>query len=264
MLVITDFHNPLVEPCLLTMGNFDGIHLGHQSLLRYMQNLKGIKKDHKIVVITFINHPLEVLHPTHAPRMICCLEQKLLLLQEQGVDIVCLLEFTKELSELPYDIFIRDLKSSCNFTDLILGQGSSFGKDRQGIEENVKPLSEELGFACHYLPKYSQGDLTISSGNIRKLIQRGELKEVAKLLGRPYSLFVTLELSDQHFVVAGEDLQHLELPSPGTYNCKIIFSEKELPAIAYLEEDSRQIRISCDLLPEGAHGSQCEIAFSDK
>lgn len=264
MKVITDFSSPIREPCLLTMGNFDGVHLGHQSLLRYMQSLQKVKKDHLIVVVTFINHPLEILRPGTGPCMISCLEQKLILLEQQGVDVVCLLEFTKELSELPYDTFLQEVKRFCNFSDLILGEGSSFGKDRQGTKEAVKALSQELGFTCHYLPKYSQGSEVISSGNIRKLIQKGALKEAAQLLGRPYSLFVTLELREHDFIVAGEDLQNLEIPPTGAYNVKIMISGKELAATAYFEKHPLRIRISCDLLPEGAHGSQCEIAFSDK
>ncbi|HSW72215.1 MAG TPA: hypothetical protein VLG44_02255 [Chlamydiales bacterium] len=166
-------------PFALTLGFFDGVHLGHQKIF---QTLKALGMP--TAVLTFTNHPGSLIRGTQDPPLLNSAEQKLSLLQKESFDLVLALPFTQEIASLSYDQFLLKLKKKIPFTHLIIGKGDAFGKGRLGDE---KALSAMGDFKVVSIEK--EGN--ISSTLIRELILQGNLQQVKTLLGRPYSLYLT-------------------------------------------------------------------------
>jgi riboflavin kinase/FMN adenylyltransferase len=177
---------PLEKPCGLTLGTFDGVHLGHQALIKHLRS--KLPKECLLAVFTFSNHPSQLFTPNAPVPLIYSPLQKVKHLQECGVDLVILTPFTQEFAKIPFDLFLKELKSKLNMTHLVLGTGSTFGKGKEGDEIHVRRVVKELNIEVDYMNKTSYDNLPLSSGYIRTLIQQGHLEKVEACLGRPYSL----------------------------------------------------------------------------
>ena len=175
-------------PCAITIGNFDGLHTGHQFVLK---RLSGISHQNQIpsVVISFKNHPAEILRPERPICKICTNEQKIKIFEKKGIDTLILLPFTKELSELSVEEFISNLQKNIPFSHLILGWDATLGKNRHGNKEIVKDIAKKQNFQVEYLEQYKIDQTSVSSSAIRACIQEGNLQEAERLLGRPFSIY---------------------------------------------------------------------------
>jgi riboflavin kinase/FMN adenylyltransferase len=171
---------PLAGPIALTIGFFDGVHLGHQHLFQQL------KKYGTAAVLTFSNHPAEILRPQSTPPLIDTLEQKIRRLETNGIDLTLILPFTQELSSLSYDTFLKEVHHHLPFTHLILGEGSALGHQALGTEANIKALAKELHFEAIYLPKFFFEGEIVSSKKIRQLINTGNFEQAFRLLGRKF------------------------------------------------------------------------------
>jgi len=165
----------------LTIGFFDGMHIGHRALLRTLK-----ESGSHCTVLTFVNHPLKILKPD-APRpgLLTPWPLKLALMEQCGIDAAILLPFTLEFASTPYD----KLLDSFDLSHLILGQGSAFGKNREGNEKNMVNFAEKKKFSVQYISKSSLGGETISSSTIRSAITSGDLVLAARLLGRDHAFY---------------------------------------------------------------------------
>ena len=219
MEVFTNYHHlPLFKtPIALTIGSFDGLHLGHQKIFHTLKQLKE-KHSGSTVVITFSNHPIEVLKSITVPK-ITPLEEKLALLKDFGVDTVILLEFSQELQNLSYDTFIKNLRETIPFTHLILGHGSTLGHNKEGNESRIKELANFLKFEAIYLEKASYENTIISSKTIREKLELGDVETARNLLGRPFAIYAPFHLeklqeTGEHRLKVTFDFQnHCTLPS---------------------------------------------------
>lgn len=182
----------LPKPIALTIGMFDGLHLGHKALFKRIKELAG--PEGTSAVLTFVQHPYEILtRGMHIP-VLTSADEKTALIEEMGVDLLILLDFTLEFASDTYDVFIKKLRSALPFSHLILGKGASLGKNRGGDEITLPELGEKLQFSCEFIDKTATEDGTpISSKRIRSLIQMGKFTEASTLLGRPYSITVIPE-----------------------------------------------------------------------
>lgn len=171
---------PISGPIALTVGFFDGVHLGHQHLFQQL------KKYGTAAVLTFSNHPAEVLRPQSTPPLIDTLDQKIRRLETNGIDLTLLLPFTQDLSSLSYDTFLKQVHEHLPFTHLILGEGSALGNQAKGTQENIEALAKELNFEAIYLPKFLFENEIVSSKRIRELINSGNFEQAFCLLGRKY------------------------------------------------------------------------------
>lgn len=174
-------------PCTLTIGSFDGLHLGHLALLRRLR--EHATSNGSIAVFTFANHPAHLLNNRSPLPLLSTPEHKLLLLEQAGVDLVVLQEFTPDFAAQTYAQFLEKMSMYFPFSYLVLGEGATLGKNRQGDQKAIKELGKKWNFEAEYLPKISYEGSPISSGRIRACIQQGNLEEAAALLGRPYSLY---------------------------------------------------------------------------
>lgn len=176
------------KPVVLSIGNFDGFHLGHQALISRLQEVAK-SQNAKSAVITFSSHPSTILRPNCPVPLLCTEEQKTKLLSESGIDQLYSLEFTQDFSEQSAEDFLTYLKAYLPFTHLVLGSDARLGKDRQGDKLTVEALAKKLGFIVEYFPDYLIDGERVSSGRIRELISKGSIDQVSRLLGRPYSIY---------------------------------------------------------------------------
>lgn len=171
------------QGCWVSIGNFDGVHLGHQAvLLRLVEKARsaGVPS----VVLTFENHPSTILRPEKTPQQISSLLHRLKLIEQCGVDGVLLLKFTEQFAQQTAEEFLEALRVRAPFHGLILGYDSVIGKNRQGDRQLVEKHAQKMGFSVEYLAPLEIDGKTVSSTRIRQTIQSGELTQAQKLLGR--------------------------------------------------------------------------------
>jgi riboflavin kinase / FMN adenylyltransferase len=188
---IQQIEKPLNNP-VLTIGNFDGLHLGHQGLLKKVQERARAIKGTPMVV-TFQPHPAKVLRPAKAPRQIVSDEGKMALIFEYGIETILSIPFTKEFSQIPARDFIQDiLVDRIGMKEIVVGYDYTFGKKREGNIHLLKEFGGKLGFQVHIHPPVTVGTHLVSSTRIRELINSGAMEEAGLLLGRPFSLSGTI------------------------------------------------------------------------
>ncbi|HTL46919.1 MAG TPA: riboflavin biosynthesis protein RibF [Verrucomicrobiae bacterium] len=177
------------KPLILAIGNFDGLHLGHQKLLdRVIKSAR--RQNGRAAVFTFREHPQHVLHPSSKPPLLTSPEHKIFLLSEAGVDICFLLDFTPALSRMEPEAFVRDvLVRKLGVREVYLGYNARFGKDRKGDAHLMAKLAQESGFRFGELEPVKKAGGLVSSTAIRELVREGRLAKVERKYGRPFSVF---------------------------------------------------------------------------
>lgn len=217
--------SPFSSPIALSIGNFDGLHLGHQTVLSHLLNLA--KARHALsAVLTFSNHPSAVLRPEHKTPLLCTVAHKMHLLNQAGIDLTLLLPFTQAFSEQTAEEFLLSIKRVLPFQFLILGSDAHMGKNREGGQEIVTALSRSLNFHIEYLPDCYHNGERISSSLIRHHIQKGDFAQAAILLGRPYSIYGPVlkgqgKGASLGFPTANLSVENLCLPPLGVYAVQV-------------------------------------------
>lgn len=180
------------EPVCLMIGNFDGVHLGHQSIIKRAQTVAR-KRQSATAVLSFDPHPLKVLLGEQAPRLLQTPDQKQALLAHYGVDYYVLETFDKAFSALSPEHFVAHLKDRLNFTHLLVGFNFRFGHQRKGNTQTLLALGERYSYETLVIDPHQDGDEPISSSRIRELVETGETVAASHLLGRPYFLEGTVD-----------------------------------------------------------------------
>ena len=200
ILNVFDFLNSNLNGSVVTIGNFDGVHRGHQEIFRRL-TLEGLRLGLPTVAVTFDPHPLALLSPENAPQLITTFEQKAALIAESGIDHLAVIKFTREFSEIPADIFVKDvLCGSFGMRHIIIGHDYAFGRGRQGNFQTLAQLGAELHFSLEDIEPVTDGNTVFSSSLARRTINSGDMSATAAILGR-YHL-----ISGK--VVHGRDLGH--------------------------------------------------------
>lgn len=227
----------LTHPIALTIGSFDGLHLGHQKIFEKLKVLT--KGSGSRVVISFSNHPVEVIKPSISITKISSLEEKTELFREMGINVAILLEFSPMLQSLTYEEFIQEIRKYIPFDYLVLGQGAAFGKNKEGNEAHVKALGKKIGFESFYLEKVQYNNTPISSKLIRDHLKLGDVEYIRNLLGRPYSFYAPFhveklqETGENRLKITFDFKNHCLIPS-GHYIVNLKAGGHETLAIAYL------------------------------
>ncbi|RLB93465.1 MAG: riboflavin biosynthesis protein RibF [Deltaproteobacteria bacterium] len=184
---LSEVSTPLKNP-VVTIGNFDGVHIGHQALFRQVIEKAGsIGGDS--VAITFEPHPIKVLNcDKHFP-LITLYEQKIELISATGIDILICIPFTRKFAEITARTFIKDiLCDTIGMKSIIVGQDYSFGKNREGDVSLLKEMGASCGFEV-VVSKWAELEgRRISSTEIRNLVREGRIEEARRLLGRHYQV----------------------------------------------------------------------------
>jgi riboflavin kinase / FMN adenylyltransferase len=169
-----------------SVGVFDGVHLGHQQLLTNLRD--KAKKDGCLTgVLTFKSHPDTVIRSANQP-WINDLDTRIALIKQSGIDIVVVLDFTREVRQLDARNFLGLLKKYLRIRGLVMGPDFALGRDRSGSIGALRTLGQEMNFAVEVMQEFMLQDEIVSSSAIRKLIMGGDVKKAALFLGRPFSL----------------------------------------------------------------------------
>jgi len=178
-------------PTVVSVGNFDGVHRAHQEVVRHMAE-RARAFGGKAVVVTFEPHPLRILRPDVAPKLLTALPAKLKLLEQTNVDAVLVLPFTRDLSLMTADDFARRvLVETLHAREVHEGYNFHFGHKAQGNVNTLAELGKQCGFEAKIYSEQLLRGHHLSSSEIRKLIAEGNVSRARALLGRPFSIIST-------------------------------------------------------------------------
>ena len=181
-------HAELQRPTVATLGVFDGLHLGHQAIVRTVVE-RALLTGATPTLITFDPHPRQLLLPGSAPPLLQTFQQKTEGLRLLGLQQVVVLNFTPELAALSAEEFVqRYLCDALQACEVYLGEGFAFGHERRGTIELLLQLSRELGFHAAEVPEVQLHKQRISSTAVRRLLQAGRVNVARRMLGRPYGI----------------------------------------------------------------------------
>lgn len=267
---------PVRKVCL-AIGVFDGVHLGHQQVIR--QTITDARQHGAVpVVVTFDRHPSAVVAPERAPRLIYSLAQKLRVLESMGVETTLLIRFDRAFSEQTGEQFIRGLaRDFRQIHSICVGSNFTFGHRRGGNVALLKSLGEELKFTVHGLAAISLDGKIISSTRIREAIRQGNLDAASQMLGRAYSLAGTVARGDAlgrklGFPTANVDVSGLVVPPNGVYAAHARVKNATYCAVVNigvrptLDPPTPRTRVEAHLLDFDGdlYGEEMELTFVEK
>jgi riboflavin kinase / FMN adenylyltransferase len=178
-------HPPGGPRLAVAIGNFDGVHLGHQALLAEAR-ARAARRGGPSAVLTFTPHPARLFAPAKAPPLIMSLERRLELCAEAGIDLAIVEPFTRAFAAIEAEAFVRRvLAQDLAAADVVVGYDFSFGRGRAGTVARLGELGSELGLGVAVIPPVSVDGLPCSSTRVRELCAAGEVAAAARLLGRP-------------------------------------------------------------------------------
>ena len=216
----------LPGPVFLAIGVFDGVHLGHQAVIH--RALAGAQSHGgTAVAVTFDPHPVRVLRPDQAPRLLTSTAHKLRLIRDLGVANQLVIHFDREFAATEPEDFIRTLAAACHpLREICVGFEWSFGKGRAGNLALLDRLGAELGFDEVGVPAVEMDSEIVSSTLIRKAVESGDLERAARLLGRPFSILGTVVKGDQlgrtiGFPTANLSAHNEQYPPNGVYAVEV-------------------------------------------
>lgn len=229
-----------IKNAVVTIGTFDGVHLGHQAIFKEMRRLAK-EIDGETVVVTFHPHPRQVLSiGTEKLRFICSQEEKMKKFEEFGIDNVVVIPFTKEFASTPSDVFIKDyIIERIHPSIVVVGYDHHFGKNRMGDFEMLTQLGQQYGFRTVQVEAQDIHEVAVSSTKIRNYLWSGNVKAANELLGYPYSVTGIVVVGNKIGRTLGFPTANLDLPNefmminnPGVYACRTIIEGKSYQAMA--------------------------------
>ena len=226
-------------PAYLAIGVFDGVHLGHRSvLLRALEDARA--GGGSAVAVTFDPHPVKILRPASAPRLLTASAHKLRLIGGLGIETVLVIPFTPEFAATPPEDFVTQLAAACHpLREICVGHEWSFGRGRAGNLEMLRSMGDRLGFDEVGVPAVQSGGEIVSSTAIRRAVEAGDLARAALLLGRDYSILGTVVAGDQigrtlGFPTANLSAHNEQFPPNGVYAVTALWRERRLKGVVNL------------------------------
>lgn len=229
---------------VLTVGNFDGVHLGHQLILNtVVQRARG--KSGTAVMLTFDPHPQEVLAPGSTPHMLSSFRQRARWIELLGFDYLVRIPFTRHFSrQTPSEFVERVLHDALKAEEIYVGSNFTFGHRRAGTSRDLESIGKSLGIHVHLVGPVQMDGGIVSSSTIRKLLLDGQIRQANSLLGRPYEVEGQVIGGQQRGRTMGYPTANLELPGTlippsGVYAVKVHVKDETpedapVPAVGYI------------------------------
>ena len=270
-----------IPNAVVTIGTFDGVHLGHQAIFSKMKTLaQGIGG--QTVVVTFSPHPRQVLNidSSHL-RFITTPEEKLRKFEEFGIDNVVILPFTKEFSRTPSEVFIKDyIIDNIKPVYIVVGYDHHFGKNRMGDFELLNSLMKKYNFKVERVTAQDVENIAVSSTKIRNALAQGNVKSANRLLGYAYTITSEVVVGNKIGRTLGFPTANLELPQEymlisnrGVYACLVDYNGKTYKAMANIghrptigdrSEDNPIIEVHLFDFDGDLYGKQLRVRFIDR
>lgn len=277
ILGINELKKPLRKP-VATLGNFDGVHLGHQKIFERIR-MKASQIRGESVVITFEPHPLKVLAPQNCPPLLTPFRKKMMLIERSGIDTVLCLEFSPAFSQLTPLAFVKDvLVGAVKVNKIVVGYNYHFGKGKEGDANALREIGRPLGLDVEIMPPFQIGHSNVSSSLIRELIRDGWMEESATFLGRSYFILGRVVEGakrgrDLGFPTANVDLSDQFVPKPGVYAVDIFWTSQWFHGVANIgwnptfqgTENSQAAKMSLEVFilsfDRNLYGEEIQVHF---
>lgn len=260
---------------VLTLGNFDGLHLGHQELIRMV--MKRARETGAVsMVVTFRPHPLKILAPEKCPPLISIYEEKIALFEKLGIDVLVKIPFTLDFAAMsPEDFTKKILCDLLGAKEIFVGYNYRFGKGRRGDVATLKRLGEKYGFVVREVEQIALDGEVISSTKIRKLLAEGSVEHAARLLGRTYAITGVVVKGDGRgkglgFPTANIAPKHSIIPANGVYAVRFFVREKFYDGIVNIglrptfDENRLTIEVHVLDFDEDIYGEEISLYFIGK
>ena len=233
---IENLKRPLKNP-VVTLGNFDGVHLGHQTIFKRVKE-EALKLHGEGIVITFDPHPLKVLASEKFLPLLTPFRKKMVLIEKSGIEVVLCIEFSLAFSEIPPLEFIKDiLVEKVKVKKIIIGYNYHFGKGQKGDAQTLKEAGKVFNFEVEVVKPLKVEHTIVSSSKIRALIQKGEVEEASKLLGRNYPIIGKVVEGAKRGHTLGFPTANLEIsdelyPKVGVYAVEVVWHQQRFKGLA--------------------------------
>ena len=226
---------------VLAIGVFDGVHLGHRHLIEYLKR-QALVREHLAGIVTFANHPQEIVSPQIPISYLTGLEEKISLLQQLDVELIVPLSFTLELSQLSARHFVALLQKHLGMRGIVGGPDFALGQGREGDVSTLHSLGKEAGFTMDVVPpKMIDGEI-ISSTAIRQALAQGDVTKAEKLLGHPFGLSGQVVHGVERGKALGFPTSNIAvdpdqaLPADGVYVTRAYFGNSAYPSVTNIGE----------------------------
>jgi riboflavin kinase/FMN adenylyltransferase len=230
---LKDIH---IRDTWLTIGSYDGVHLGHQQIIKQI-TAGAHSAGAPVVVLTFFPHPKVVLRGPRDAFYLTLPEEKAEVLGEMDVDLVVTHPFDREVAAMEPEDFIRKLHDHLGFKHLWVGYDFALGKDRKGDVPALKVLGEQFGFAVDTIEAFELNGAPVSSSRVRRALEECRLDDANRLLGRDFRIHGTVIHGDGRGKTIGVPTANLEIdqsravPCAGVYACRVILGDQRYPAV---------------------------------
>lgn len=269
---------PVIKKPVLTIGTFDGVHLGHQSILSHLKNTaKNIGGE--TVVFTFHPHPRIALNPDdHGLELIQQLDDRIKKLERLGIDHLILFPFTKEFSRLTATEFVRNiLVNQLHIHTLTIGYNHHFGRNREGSIELLTELAPVYGFFVDEIPAFVESEKSVSSTKIREAISDGDVQQAQSFLGEVYHFSGVVVEGDKignkiGFPTANINVSKLQLiPKKGVFAVKVKFNGQIIKGMMNIgnrptisDNGERRVEIHLFDFSENIYGKDLVVYLIDR
>jgi len=222
---------------VVTLGNFDGVHLGHQQIFKRVKE-EASRLHGEGMVITFEPHPLKVLAPEKFLPLLAPFRKKMMLIEKSGIETVLCIEFSSAFSEMSPSEFIKNiLVEKIKVRKIIIGYDYHFGKGQKGDAQTLKDAGRIFDFEVEVVEPLKVGQTIVSSSKIRDLIRRGEVEEASKLLGRDYPIIGKVVEGAKRGQTLGFPTANLEIsdelyPKTGVYAVEVTWHQQHFNGLA--------------------------------
>lgn len=231
-----------VKNAVVTSGTFDGVHIGHQTIINRLKEIAG-RISGETVLITYWPHPRFILNPTDTKlQLLNTFEEKADLLRAQGVEHLLRIPFTREFSQISSNDFVRNiLVDTIGTRKLVIGYDHRFGKNREGSFEELKKNGPTHGFEVEEIPRQDVDDVAVSSSKIRTALREGDVRTATHFLGRPYSISGRVVKGDSIGRTLGFptanieiDSHHKLVPVEGIYAVTVDHQHRQYGGMLYI------------------------------
>lgn len=270
-----------IPNAVVTIGTFDGVHIGHQAIFKKMKELAQ-SVDGQTVVVTFSPHPRQVLNIDSSNlRFICTEEEKLKRFEQLGIDNVVVIKFTKEFARTPSDEFIKDfIIERIKPSYIVVGYDHHFGKNRMGDFELLSKLGQQFNFKVERVEAQDVDEVAVSSTKIRHALAIGDVATANRLLGYPYSVTAEVVRGNMIGRTIGFPTANLELQkeyrlinNAGVYTCLVDYNELTYKAMANIgkrptigdrDDDNFIIEVNIFDFDQDIYGQHITVRFLDR
>jgi len=228
---------PPIPRVVLTLGNFDGVHLGHQAILHRAVEEARARAAHT-AALTFEPHPIAVLAPDRAPPILQPLHDRLAMLRELGLDLCVVQRFTRGFAALTPEQFVEEfLVRHLELVHVVVGHNVRFGRNRAGSVQTLQALGARLGFEVDVVGPVEVDGRQVSSTRLREVVQAGDMRQARRLIGRPYTLRGRVVLGERRGRTLGFPTANLHprprllLPPDGVYAVSAAIDGRRVPGV---------------------------------